>query len=305
MNSAAPSENCPYLGLNDDPDTALSYPSSWNYCFRARPPASVDISHQAETCLTCNHRNCPVFLAERKSSLPANLRGKRAGGSRIWILLLIIGLVLAALWGGRSHLSFFLPPVSTPELGGASTEPPSPSDTSAATSTDWINPAMAVTFEAFAPIPSATPLSSGTDLPIVVPSNTPIRPPTSVPGACGHELDVPFGTAVRLVMHLVAGGETLDAYSNTYQTNVEAITAINFDMHVPLWKDWVVVIPIGTTDVDGVPPFDKYQATGQTLSTVNMAAMLNTDVQLFKQFNLLDDTCKLFSGWLLVPRTRQ
>ncbi len=57
-------QNCPYLGLHDDQRTSLAYPSAWNYCYRARPPASVSISHQIAACL------CPEYI--RLSGLPGS-----------------------------------------------------------------------------------------------------------------------------------------------------------------------------------------------------------------------------------------
>ncbi|MCE7906007.1 MAG: LysM domain-containing protein [Anaerolineae bacterium CFX3] len=298
MKSDAPSEICPYLGLNDDPDTAISYPSPWNYCFRARPPAPIKPSYQAEVCFTRGHVSCPVYQAERAGPLPPELRGERAKGrsGRALLLVLILGLVLSALWWARPYLFFLAPPVSKPAPAASAASLPLPTGPSTAAATDWVNPAMAVTFESFTPAPLIfLTLSAG---------GLPAGTPTPAPGVCGHALDVPFGTNPKLVIHRVASGDTLDAYSSKYQTSAEAIVAVNFDMHVPLWKDWVVVIPVGTTGVSGVPPFEKYQAAGETLSLAGMAAALKTDPQLFQHFNAFDDTCRVFDGWLLAPRAR-
>ena len=69
-------ESCPYLGLHDDPRTSLAYPSVWNYCYRADPPASVIPSHQVTTCINREYVNCPVYLAEAGKALPSGLHGR-------------------------------------------------------------------------------------------------------------------------------------------------------------------------------------------------------------------------------------
>jgi hypothetical protein len=96
---------CPYVGLHDDPGTSLAYCSAWNYCYRARPPASVLISHQGKTCLTPEYICCPVYLSPEQGSLPASLRGGTRVGHRrrgsvkriITLFLLVLLMVIVVL----------------------------------------------------------------------------------------------------------------------------------------------------------------------------------------------------------------
>lgn len=319
-------ETCPYLGLHDDSATSLAYPSGWNYCYRARPPASVSISHQAVACLSRKHVDCPVYLAERERALPSNLRGsstvpvrrvrRQAGKSKraVWIVLLVALLLLTAWWAwGRQF--FPLPAQPTPTLGlvAVSTEVPSPTATLRVA---WTNPALFVPTTARTSTPRASQTPAGTVSPSStptdtrVPSRTPTKtvtptfPPTLPPGTCGHPLDAQFGTEVKFVIHRVAGGENLDLYETKYQTSLDAIRAVNFSLHIPLWAETIIVIPVGRTDTRGIPAFEPYQASGESLSLEALARQLNTDAQSLQKYNAFDDSCKTFVNWLLIPRAR-
>ena len=69
---------CPYLGLEDDAQTCLDYPSPWNLCYRSKPVQVVRLSHQRTTCLSAAHRSCPVFQKAQTGPLPAELRRQGA-----------------------------------------------------------------------------------------------------------------------------------------------------------------------------------------------------------------------------------
>ncbi len=56
-----------------------------------------------------------------------------------------------------------------------------------------------------------------------------------------------------LLEHRVAEGESLQVFANLYNTSVEAIRNVNYDLIAPLWIDWLVVIPMNTMDVSGIP----------------------------------------------------
>lgn len=52
---------CPYLGIYDDADTALAYPSPSNRCYRPPKPASISNPHQDQYCLSSAYTRCPIF----------------------------------------------------------------------------------------------------------------------------------------------------------------------------------------------------------------------------------------------------
>ena len=116
-------------------------------------------------------------------------------------------------------------------------------------------------------------------------------------------LDTPFGQERKFVIHRVLTGENLTVFADAYQTSTDAIIAINYHLPLPVWADWVVVIPVGTKDVSGIPPFEPFLATGERMTVEALASQLNADVALFRKYNSFTEPCGVFSGWLLIPRT--
>ena len=68
---------CPHLGLLEDEQTCLAYPSRWNICHHAQPASAVGLEHQRMICLLPAHTSCPVFQSEEAMPLPEQLRGHR------------------------------------------------------------------------------------------------------------------------------------------------------------------------------------------------------------------------------------
>jgi hypothetical protein len=67
---------CPHLGVEEDAQTCLGYPSPWNLCHHCRPAAPVRLRHQSSMCLAQAHTGCPVFLSTEALPLPLSLRGR-------------------------------------------------------------------------------------------------------------------------------------------------------------------------------------------------------------------------------------
>lgn len=59
---------CPYLGSRIDPDTAFSYATPENLCFRAEPVSSIELSHQERFCLDKTYTHCPIFLFYKRDA---------------------------------------------------------------------------------------------------------------------------------------------------------------------------------------------------------------------------------------------
>ncbi len=97
-------QQCPHLGLLDDPTTALAYPSEWNVCYRAQPSSPVHISHQREACLDRRFADCIVFQNALTGAMPSELRGRptvraRRGTSwRVAILVIAVLILIILLW---------------------------------------------------------------------------------------------------------------------------------------------------------------------------------------------------------------
>jgi len=75
---------CPYLGLEDDPETWFAFSSDPNYCHRVSPAEPVAKRYQTEACLSENFAACPVFRAAEnwRGRLPREIRHSDSGGRR-------------------------------------------------------------------------------------------------------------------------------------------------------------------------------------------------------------------------------
>ena len=280
---------CPFLGLPDDSATRLSYPSPWNYCHRARPVEGVKLEHQGACCLTDQYRTCPVFLRERPASLPLELR-QRSAPAKPWKkgLWLLLGLlVLAGLFAGwqLSTGAIRVPPDLQLPLAwrqpSASPLPPSPLATQPAATTPAPSPSEAVTL-------TLEPPASPTDLPV-----------------CAYALDQQIELDGRiLIAHRVLAGENMSFLASKYATTSDAIDAVNFFLPSPIWADLVIVIPVGTSQVGGLLSYQPVLVSENDISLDQLAQELSVAVLDLQTANGLDASCRSFSGWLLVPRTK-
>ncbi len=293
-------QNCPYLGLHDDQRTSLAYPSAWNYCYRSHPPASVSIAHQISACLCPEFVKCTVYQSGQAGSLPVDLRGSSSLSTRrrksarrktrriAWaasVILLLIMAVIAIQRYFPGTLQSWLP-----SLEIVSSVAP-----------DGVTPE--------ASIPSTPVPVQSSPVPVVeVPASTqaislPNPSPTPIPKRCGYTLDTPFGSDIKFSLHQIASGENLDKLAEKHQTTVDAIRAVNFDMPLPVWENWIVVIPVDVSDVKGLPAFEPYQADGTIFSLSDLALQLGVDIESISKYNAFTDACTVFRGWMIVPRT--
>src|SRR5512133_2306045 len=98
---------CPFLGFCDDRDTALSYPSKFNCCFKSKPVVPVSYFHQRTACLSKNYFDCPVYKSESIMPLPKEMVGRfpKTEKSKLWLTLMVViivalvGVTLIALLG--------------------------------------------------------------------------------------------------------------------------------------------------------------------------------------------------------------
>jgi len=57
---------CPHLGGRDDPQTVLTYPSSWNKCHLSKHVLSPNRDHQKKYCISKNYAACPLLKNRQK-----------------------------------------------------------------------------------------------------------------------------------------------------------------------------------------------------------------------------------------------
>ena len=280
---------CPHLGLKNDPDTSFDYPSIWNTCHRSNPPEVPLLDHQAVTCLTPEHTNCPIFLSTGNDKLPSSLiehgRGKNIKRSkRRWIFgLIIILLSFIVLF----VLSQFLKPGQTPEQTQVNTpQATTPSFMEQETQL------VAVTTDIIeSPTQEVTPpeVNISTDTPAVE--------------EVLHKLDTPIGTDQKFILHKIADGESLEQYAVLYNTSRETIVKINYLLPIPLWIDRLVVIPLDLIDAVDLPTFEAYLVTDEEISLEKLALKLGSDVEKMAYFNGIKSSHVFYRGdYILVPR---
>jgi hypothetical protein len=265
MKNASPNTNpaCPFLGLEDDADSSQAFPSNINYCHRCKPVAPVKLNHQAEFCLNTKHRTCSVFLREETGRLPGHIRAQHSRARKTrWnskgnIIAIIIALIVIIA------LALFLLQTRT-----ASTQlPAEPFHTAsrmpANLPTETPTPSLAITLTLPPPIATGTPTLHipffGSFTVTSSPSITPSVVPTEY--ISRHQLDVPIGTDRKFIIHRLARGESLDPHVQAYNTSVEAVMALNYDLFLanPVKKDVLIVFPFNFSDVSGLHTLKIYQ----------------------------------------------
>jgi len=271
---------CPHLGFEDDPETALAYPAAHNFCYHCKPISPVVFDHQREFCLTPEYLHCPVYQTTALEPLPRDLRGKRRSNSKshsylsilILCLVLLLGLAVAILLGliklpGNSAA---IPVIVRDETPSQIATFPAANFTATVTATPTIRPTITQEIE----VPTPSP----------------------------HALETPFGVSPKLVIHQVREGEGFIRLAEQYGTTAEAIKAINFELPETLFVDTILVIPLNTDDVTGLPRFSLRQINTEGLTIESYAERMSLDAQALKKFNELPDGYVLQMGeWLLIP----
>jgi LysM repeat protein len=284
---------CPYVGFSGDPDTALSYPSHANCCHHAKPVISISLAHQRNFCLTPKFKLCPVSQKEKIEPLPkefaagVSIEKKNKALFRIILLVgaVLIGLLLLALMAGM-----FQGQVQSKSTASSTMV----TESVLITQTPTLNVLPTDT----APEPTRTPTRTPTLK--ILPTHTTVVPtPTHIPM---HQLETPFGETPRFVIHRVIDGETFIFLSEKYSTSKEAIVAINFGMQPVLWANTIIVIPVGMTDVTGLPSFSTFMVAEQGMTIEDLATKVSVDVTLLKLYNALPNGYVFDQGeWVLIP----
>jgi hypothetical protein len=290
MNSSSHSSICQYVGLKEDPATAISYPSTSNHCFHCQIPSVPTPEHQEAYCLVKTHTNCPVYTQPETKPFPKNIMeaDSEQGSYRrpAWqFIILAVGILLGGFVLWLSYQSFsarqipitwisFLP--ATPTSVAPSIATPTVSVTSPP-STNTPTPAL----------PTPKPSLTSTDFPFQI-----------------HALDVPIMVGKQpILMHRALEGEQILLLTKQHQTSLKVLEWINHSPPAPLFAGKVIVIAPGLMDIDqALPPFEPYQVTDKEISIQGLAGKLGVDLEKLKYYNRCSDTCLLVKGdWLLLP----
>lgn len=221
---------CPYLGLQDDPQTSLFFPSTFNVCHHAKPLASPNLEYQRDFCLKGRqHTGCPVFTRSELAPLPPEIGAptkKQFFGRPVEkraFLLIMLGCVVLIL-GGLGGFWW-----TNGYLGGNGASP---------SGSGRLTPALNV-------IPLAADTFSVTDAPItpnyalsalpntVSPSATTVEtlmPQTPTPVGVTpvpYQTPVPCGAPRTWVTYIIQPGDSLYRLSQYYGVTVAALQSAN------------------------------------------------------------------------------
>jgi len=277
---------CPFLGLTDDPGTALSYPSTINRCYHAKPVAPINREHQVNSCLNSNFATCPVYLNNQTEPLPKEFgigftsQNKRKRWVRIVSFVGVAAICVLLITLGKAMVA------------NKTLEEKRDNEAQAlAIASLTMNSAQILATQTPTPVPTQ----------IESPTATITAPiPTTIPV---HQLEMPIGENPSFVIHRIQEGENFIRFSEVYNASREAILAVNYGMDPALWAGAILVIPVGVTDATGLPSFTTLTVTEQNLTIEALTENTGANLELLKQYNALPAGYIFSEGeWVLIPQ---
>lgn len=276
---------CPFLGLIDDPDTALSYPSTINRCYHAKPIAPINRDHQVNSCLNSNFATCPVYLNNQLGPFPKEFGigfaiqvNKKRWVRTFSLVGVALVFVLLIAWGIAIVDNKTLQEKRDSEAQAL------------AIASLTMNSAQILETATATPFPTQTESPTAT-IATFVPTTMPV-----------HQLEMPIGENPSFVIHRIQAGENFVRFSEAYNASREAILAVNYGMEPTLWAGAILVIPVGVSDATGLPAFTTYNVTEEYLTIESLAEREGINLDLLEQYNGLPAGYIFTVGeWVLIP----
>lgn len=291
----SPVEICPYLGLKDDPETPISYPSVLNICFHSINKVTPNLRYQKEACLTKAYLTCQIYLAENEKKMPQSLQDltgqkqRRKNTITRFALILLVVFLISSVLIFRGQWSSKIEGLLMPA---------------------WQKTQQVRTYQPLPTIPATqfpeieiTPTSDQTKNAVETPTQSATQSPTITVVPSTLALDTPIGSWVQFIIHRTLPGESLEQFANQYNTTVDAIRSVNYNLPNVLYVDRLIIIPIDVQDAVDLPAFEAYQVEARGLSVEDLAeqiAVLPEDLVLYNNVPLeyiFND-----GDWILVPR---
>jgi hypothetical protein len=186
-------EKCPFFGLEDDPETAATFPTDRNRCYRLPKSRPVSLDQQGSYCLSSNYPSCQIYQMQpsRRLALPvfpsASVVASNPFFWPVSVILLafvaMIGLFFYArsIWGSDLSFSLFASELSKytqPRPTNTPTLSPFPSAT-------HLQP---LTLETLTPVPTRTGTSTPTETFVPTVLVTMLNTDTDTPDTTGTAL---------------------------------------------------------------------------------------------------------------------
>jgi len=256
ISGADPLVVCPFLGLAEDLQGSLSYPSPGNFCHRTRPYGTPNIDFQRSFCFSEAYSNCPVLTRTGRGPMPSDIRwqdDKPFVEKRILLLILIGGMLAlfgigVAFWKSQDHGGHGGNLQSTTvSLSLPATLPYLPTDTLPSTDTPATPAFVPVTESAtpFTPVPTLSPTLTPTLTFTASPTRRPVHfyptftptltfvfphaptstPPTPASTSTSVSTPVPTDTSVPTAAPTNTSAPTATSGTSETQTATDAPTA--------------------------------------------------------------------------------
>ncbi|MCJ7695273.1 MAG: hypothetical protein MUO40_07575 [Anaerolineaceae bacterium] len=237
--------------------------------------------------MTKSFTKCTVYSSEKGNKLPKNLSElanyKATNRKLPWIIggTAIIALISVVILLNQNK------PVTKPEFNNVDS-----STLVQETLTDESSQSM-------------TPNQEG----LVTATNTEIAPNVTAEATqtaateVTHKLDTPIGGEQKFIIHQVLDGESIEQYAIQYNTSKDAIIDVNYFLPIPLWINWLIIIPVDLMDTVNLPTFEAYVVIDEMITVEQLAEKLAIDVTELGFYNGIESDYVLKSGnWLLIPR---
>ena len=295
--------SCPHLGIQLDPKSYYNFPSEGHRCFYTQPPGLPIESHQAQFCLSNSYDKCPVFNQLEGQRMPPELSKEK---SSLWqskkIYYLLAGLILALLLiiiipsffrkGSSMEESQLENPTVT------STTSQTIQQTTAGLTTIGVDDEDTSTATPTPNIPAATATL------VLTPTKT-FTPTITLTPTSTHGLDVVIGETYKYVIHRTGDGESVQMYADLYNTTPQAIYDSNYLMPVPIWINWLIIIPVDMADTSDLPAFEAYMVEKDAVRLDLLADELDVKLRDLMLYNNLEvDHILNYGDWILIPRER-
>ena len=298
INNNSLHNTCPHLGLSKDTKSFSAYPSARNVCHHVSPISTPAFIHQQKYCLSSNYLNCPIYNNPSGQKIPKSIKSYKRGFFNLEkrrksivvisavIVIVVTGIIINSL-PGIDLINFVSQPENTPQRNHLELNQ-NISQTHQKTATN-ISSIETITKTYTEPPPTPTQMLTST--------------PTKKDPVLA--LDTPIGDENQFIIHRVKEGESLQIFANLYNTSVDAIRAVNYDLIAPLWIDWLVIIPLNTTEVSDIPTFEPYQVETENIALKDLSEELSIPLEDLVLYNNLDAEHVLHQGeWLLIPKER-
>jgi hypothetical protein len=291
---APPQQQCPHLGILDDPNTSHSFPSTWNACFHARLPSVPTFEQQEKVCLTDGYVSCPVYQAAQGTVFPTDLLNtnklsmQKQESKRNFIIIAGIILLFLLVAGVVASIAF-----KFPASLGSFVLGPNP----VATNTTAMNVVLLVKI-------TPTVELTVTPTPTIFVTITPTPKPVVL---TPFPLETPFKIGEQdFLIYRVKDGDGLDILAKTYHTTSQVIQETNYLLKIPIWTDSLMLIRPDLTTLDSAEPsFEIYIVPDKLILIDDLAKRMNVDLAMLKYYNGCTNICVINRDhWILIPRHR-